>query len=961
MGKKSRSKHAAGTSSASAAASTSGAIGTAPTGTSSLGTSAVERLGSDADTSIRLGELLDSIRCQAVLQRLKGSGYSENVAQRACLEVHQAKREVSYESCIKWIRRHDITKIDRPLQPLELLRYLSELVVSLVERLPQAEATQLQRQLESEPRSTGSVLAGGASCISEEATAQSVLAGQQVVAQSTGGCRPDALLLEQLDDGILCRLTAAGPAEVDLKALLRSLGACDEGGKAVSAVAVGTASAAAAVAAPSAAQPPAKALADCSSSSRSSSPAAALHLTERPKSAGHSEQEGSSSGGGSCGSGFTERVAQQVLGLQQHMSKALASLRRSSSTASTSTSQVFGSTLSAAAADAGMGADTASAVESLHDGQPLAEGSEAPVPHLSEEQLAALREMLGPGVEVCTAEQFKQQNPGADFDALPCLDLQALPATCAAGPQATAAGGAAAPGLEPQALAAELASLRAHQQWANELITQLIRRVGDAERPARQEAARLLQEVQTLRVEKEGMKSKLKELERSISRIKESSYLEAQQKRKLERQAAVAAAELEAASLREQEVAAEAAALQKQLAQERRRREGAEQRCKRNAADAAGVAAAAAAAAAEQLLGDLRQQLCRAREAAEQQRLTAERAEAAAAEPQASAAAAAKRESEVLAAEKASLLAALEEAQRHLQSAQQAHLEEEQARTALEAELEALRCRAETAEAAAAVLQQQLAAARVEAAAAEARAAAASAAVEVAQQQSAQLLAQQQQQQQQQRALLGASPGSASPSPEPLQPGLAAVPAATPVQAAPSLFGPHFDVWTAGRGAASTGSGTSLFGSSGQLDGSLDAAAAGHPGVPHALLHWASVSLGGSSGAPGSPLSHSGSGKPTPPHSMHSGSVANSPATHPAPMALLGGSVGAGQAAIAGAGPDASGSLFAGRGAGGGGGATDDSLIGSGDPGLFLPAATGIWSSHGAAFGGLPLFATQRH
>lgn len=47
---------------------------------------------------------------------------------------------------------------------------------------------------------------------------------------------------------------------------------------------------------------------------------------------------------------------------------------------------------------------------------------------------------------------------------------------------------------------AELASLRAHQQWANELITQLIRRVGDAERPARQEAARLLQEVQTLRV-----------------------------------------------------------------------------------------------------------------------------------------------------------------------------------------------------------------------------------------------------------------------------------------------------------------------------------------------------------------------------------------------------------------------------------------------------------------------------
>lgn len=33
--------------------------------------------------------------------------------QRACLEVHQAKREVSYDSALKWIRRHDVTKIDK--------------------------------------------------------------------------------------------------------------------------------------------------------------------------------------------------------------------------------------------------------------------------------------------------------------------------------------------------------------------------------------------------------------------------------------------------------------------------------------------------------------------------------------------------------------------------------------------------------------------------------------------------------------------------------------------------------------------------------------------------------------------------------------------------------------------------------------------------------------------------------
>lgn len=47
---------------------------------------------------------------------------------------------------------------------------------------------------------------------------------------------------------------------------------------------------------------------------------------------------------------------------------------------------------------------------------------------------------------------------------------------------------------------AELASLRQHRDWADRRIAQLIKRVSDAERPVREEAARLMREVQALRV-----------------------------------------------------------------------------------------------------------------------------------------------------------------------------------------------------------------------------------------------------------------------------------------------------------------------------------------------------------------------------------------------------------------------------------------------------------------------------
>ena len=206
----------------------------------------------------RLNELLDSIRCRAVLARLRTAGYSDHVAQRACLEV----RAGMWGWCCLWrtqhaaparqrtlggsYRHHGVcatpphtrapapthtrcsprhyktsgapgqaggqlrlcAQVDqaattcsrltskrvlgkckgvspaeggrerrgcecefsaaarrpaasqqrranrptaqlpcRPLQPLELLRYLSEIVVSLVERLPKPDAAQLQRQL----------------------------------------------------------------------------------------------------------------------------------------------------------------------------------------------------------------------------------------------------------------------------------------------------------------------------------------------------------------------------------------------------------------------------------------------------------------------------------------------------------------------------------------------------------------------------------------------------------------------------------------------------------------------------------------------------------------------------------------------------------------------------------------------------------------------------------------------
>ena len=55
-----------------------------------------------------------------------------------------------------------------------------------------------------------------------------------------------------------------------------------------------------------------------------------------------------------------------------------------------------------------------------------------------------------------------------------------------------------------------------------------------------------------LQAEKEGMEKRLRDFEKSLARLKECSYDEAVHKRDLERRAAAAEAEAQAASLREQ-------------------------------------------------------------------------------------------------------------------------------------------------------------------------------------------------------------------------------------------------------------------------------------------------------------------------------------------------------------------------------------------------------------------------
>ncbi len=295
-------------------------------------------------------------------------------------------------------RRHDITKIDRPVQPLELLRYLTELVASLVQRLPRAEPAPLPRQLAAEPRGAGSVLAGGGGGSAAALVAQVPSLSLEAEVQCVGGSRRSAVVLEELDYDTLCQLVADEQAQ-DIEALMLELGAAEEHSAEV--VAAAAAPAAVAVSAPTADGGSAKlhSSSDAASSWCSRSAAHARGAAEQPTSAACAtpERAGSGSDSSNGGSGFTERVAQQVLGLQQQMSKALASLRRSSSSCSSGSTRAAGTASGAADTDATVAAGMVSAEQDAYAEPPLAGHLGRPGQQLSKEPLGALCDTLGPG------------------------------------------------------------------------------------------------------------------------------------------------------------------------------------------------------------------------------------------------------------------------------------------------------------------------------------------------------------------------------------------------------------------------------------------------------------------------------------------------------------------------------------------------------------------------------------
>lgn len=96
---------------------------------------------SPVSVSASVEEVLESYRAGGVLARLREDGYSNRVAQRACLEVLHASTqlEISYEAAVEWIQRQRTLAIDRPLHPLELLGFLSDIVRATVEKVLDSE------------------------------------------------------------------------------------------------------------------------------------------------------------------------------------------------------------------------------------------------------------------------------------------------------------------------------------------------------------------------------------------------------------------------------------------------------------------------------------------------------------------------------------------------------------------------------------------------------------------------------------------------------------------------------------------------------------------------------------------------------------------------------------------------------------------------------------------------------
>lgn len=64
--------------------------------------------------SERVAELLDAVCARGIVQQLVAQGYSEPVAQRACLEVHEkGTKSITVEAALRWLKQQDISKLDR--------------------------------------------------------------------------------------------------------------------------------------------------------------------------------------------------------------------------------------------------------------------------------------------------------------------------------------------------------------------------------------------------------------------------------------------------------------------------------------------------------------------------------------------------------------------------------------------------------------------------------------------------------------------------------------------------------------------------------------------------------------------------------------------------------------------------------------------------------------------------------
>ncbi|PSC70096.1 E3 ubiquitin-ligase [Micractinium conductrix] len=660
------------------------------------------------DSGARLEELLDSLHCRHVMERLIQANFSENAAVRACLEVHQAKRgEVTCNSALKWIRRHDLRQISQPLSPLELLGYLSQVVVGLVEGLPFADAL-LQRQITVGFASSGS--SGGRAGESGVGGSSTLLAGGGATVEAGQQQLWQTVLVDAAQGSTVATLQSAlQQVAANQAAVGNNISSGDASEDAVP-VGAGSLSAPGAGASSPGAAPPGF-----------QPPAETTEQQQQRQQQQQPHQQAGPSTGEATGEGFGTSVWSRAM-------QTLAGLRR---------------TASGAARVAPVEEPAAAAAGEAHQEQGE-DQHEAEQRQLSEPQLESLRSVAGPGVEVLTAEQHEGAH-GATFHALPSINLEALPGAQAAGvpARAAAAGGGAAAG-KGEAPAAS---------------------AGESARQEREEAAGFAAEAQVLRLEREDLRARLQETEHAAQRSREEAQREAQQRREREQQAAAAAVELKASQLREQEAAAQAADLGKQLAAERRRREGAENRVKRASAEAAGAATAAAAAAHQRELEVVQQQL---RSQRQQAARAAERAGAEAAAAQAELAAAGRRREAALQAEKAALAAALAEA---TEQARRVQLDAEAERAALQGQLHRTQERVQAAEAAAQELQQQLAAARDRLAAAEAATAVASADAEAAQQRVAELLAVQAVHPQQRGSVpisphpLAAQPAPAAPTP----------------------------------------------------------------------------------------------------------------------------------------------------------------------------------------------------